>query len=295
MAALFSYPGLPRSAITVWIRLVSNVDSGRGLAASWVSMASLTRRLRSRACSLLLRAWPTTCLSSSPAALLVTVRSSLQPVSSALSITACMAARIHSSVYLMSNSAPVSSWRIPGSCRGCRRWPLRVCLGSCWHPIIEKRAIAGVELSVTRAVNDDHRHSRVAHQFLLQIGNRRLPGREVRLGHILEVAVIPGVVGPQHRQFDLDVSHWPRSSWKPQYSLGACWNSSEPVTPSARRFTTVHGAQKVSTSKSRRNSSLSHTCPWRLSASWRLPGSTLISCRRILCACSSSVRSCGVI
>src|ERR1019366_7883885 len=53
------------------------------------------------------------------------------------------------------------------------------------------------------------------------------------------------------------VSHWPLSSLKPQYSLGACWNSSEPVTPSARRFTTVHGAQKPSTSKSRRISSLS--------------------------------------
>src|ERR1039457_3238956 len=91
------------------------------------------------------------------------------------------------------------------------------------------------------------------------------------------------------------VSHWPLSSWKPQYRRGTCWNSSEPVTPSARRLTTVHGAQKASTSKSRRSSSLSHTCPWRLSASWRLPGSTLISCRRILCACSSSVRSCGVI
>src|ERR1017187_2497196 len=56
MAALFSYPGLPRPAITVWIKLVSNVDSGRGLAASWVSRASLTRRFRSRACSLFLRA-----------------------------------------------------------------------------------------------------------------------------------------------------------------------------------------------------------------------------------------------
>src|ERR1017187_9644147 len=56
MAALFSYPGLPRPAITVWIRLVSSVDSGRGLAASWGSRASLTRRFRSRACSLFLRA-----------------------------------------------------------------------------------------------------------------------------------------------------------------------------------------------------------------------------------------------
>src|SRR5450759_3339992 len=81
------------------------------------------------------------------------------------------------------------------------------------------------------------------------------------------------------------VSHWPLSSWKPQYILGACWNSSEPVTPSARRFTTVHGAQKPSTSKSRRISSPSHTWPWRFSQSCRLPGSTLISCRRILWAC----------
>src|ERR1035441_6767823 len=106
-----------------------------------------------------------------------------------------------------------------------------------------------------------------------------------------------GIVGAIDHSLDgsenplVGVSHWPLSSWKPQYRRGTCWNSSEPVTPSARRFTTVHGAQKPSTSKSRRISSLSHACPWRLSTSWRLHGSTLISCRRILLACSSSIRS----
>src|ERR1019366_8849281 len=112
-----------------------------------------------------------------------------------------------------------------------------------------------------------------------------------------QVLAAPSIVGAVDHSVHggenpfVGVSHWPLSSLKPQYILGACWNSSEPGTPSARRFTTVHGAQKPSTSKSRRISSLSHTCPWRLSTSWRLPGSTLISCRRILWACSSSIRS----
>src|ERR1035441_5340687 len=80
-----------------------------------------------------------------------------------------------------------------------------------------------------------------------------------------QVFAAPSIVGAVDHSLHggenpfVDVSHWPRSSWKPQYSLGACRNSSEPVTPSARRFTTVHGAQKASTSKSRRSSSLSHT------------------------------------
>src|ERR1017187_4974520 len=122
---------------------------------------------------------------------------------------------------------------------------------------------------------------------------------ERRLAYHRQVFAAPSAVGAVDHSLHggenpfVDVSHWPRSSWKPQYRRGACWNSSEPVTPSARRFTTVHGAQKPSTSKSRRSSSLSHTCPWRFSQSCRLPGSTLISCRRILWACSSSVRSCG--
>src|ERR1017187_374367 len=56
IAALFSDPAFPRAATPAWSGLVSTVDSGRRLAASWVSRASLTRRLRSRACSLFLRA-----------------------------------------------------------------------------------------------------------------------------------------------------------------------------------------------------------------------------------------------
>src|ERR1017187_4970131 len=69
----------------------------------------------------------------------------------------------------------------------------------------------------------------------------------------------------------------------------------EPTTPSARRFTTTQGAQKVSTSKSLRSSSVSHTWPCRSSSAARPLGLALISTGRARCAASSSVCSCGVI